>query len=404
MQAERPALLDQVAHHRLQFFFHGLRQVRARLEEVLEVGGREHQHFARAIVAQEVGTAVQLDAGGPLLEVVQFFLGLLGEQVVGDAHGQLVVVGQLLDHRVVIGEILVATAGINGAGQAQAVELTHELASGVDLILQRQLRPLGQRGVEDHRVRAGDQHAGRVTELIALDLATWRVRGALVVADGLERSAVEQCAVIQVQQEYRGVRRGLVDFFQGGHAFFGELEFVPATDYPHPLRGWRARGLVLEHAQGISHRRHPFPAQFEVVVQATADQVQVRVIEARDHRALLEVDDLRGGALVGHGLGVAAHGDEAAVLDGDGGRGGLFAVNGVQFAVEQNQVGGHGTSLRGCVSGTGLAGKRQCGPERASGTEHSAGGEELATGLVVAILGHGLLRLGAGRGTAKHAG
>ncbi|AFO48600.1 hypothetical protein T1E_2761 [Pseudomonas putida DOT-T1E] len=60
--------------------------------------------------------------------------------------------------------------------------------------------------------------------------------------------------------------------------------------------------------------------------------------------------------------------------------------------------------MRGCVSGTGLAGKRQCGPERASGTEHSAGGEELATGLVVAILGHGLLRLGAGRGTAKHAG
>ena len=75
MQAERPALLDQVAHHRLQLFFHGLRQVRARLEEVLEVGGGEHQHFASAVVAQEVGTAVQLDAGCPLPEVVQFFLG-----------------------------------------------------------------------------------------------------------------------------------------------------------------------------------------------------------------------------------------------------------------------------------------------------------------------------------------
>ncbi|MNO85063.1 hypothetical protein D3C76_764230 [compost metagenome] len=253
VQAERPALLDQVAHHRLQFFFHGLRQVRARLEEVLEVGGGEHQHFAGAVVAQEVGAAVQLDAGGPLLEVVQLFLGLLGEQVVGDAHGQLVVVGQLLDHGVVVGEVLVAATGVDGAGQAQPVELTHELASGVDLILQRQLRPLGQRGVEDHRVRAGDQHAGRVTELVALDLATRRVRRVLGVADGLERGAVEQRAVVQVQQEHRGVGRGLVDFFQGGHAFFGELELVPATDHAHPLRGRRARSLVLEHAQGIGH-------------------------------------------------------------------------------------------------------------------------------------------------------
>ena len=136
------------------------------------------------------------------------------------------------------------------------------------------------------------------------------------------------------------------------------------------------------------------PSAVPVVVQATADQVQVRVVQTGDHRALLEVDDLRGVAFVGHGLGVAAHGNEAAVLDGDGGRGGLLAVNSMQFAVEQNQVGGHGTSLACCVSGTGLAGERQCGPERAGGTEDGTGGEELATGLVVAILGHGLLRLG----------
>jgi hypothetical protein len=52
-----------------------LRQVRARFEEVLEVGGGEHQHLAGAVVAQEVGAAVQLDAGGPLLEVVSSSLG-----------------------------------------------------------------------------------------------------------------------------------------------------------------------------------------------------------------------------------------------------------------------------------------------------------------------------------------
>ncbi|AHZ80050.1 hypothetical protein DW66_5674 [Pseudomonas putida] len=62
--------------------------------------------------------------------------------------------------------------------------------------------------------------------------------------------------------------------------------------------------------------------------------------------------------------------------------------------------------MGGCVSGTGGTGKRQCGPERASGTEHGTGGEELATGLVVAVLGHGVLRLVRQRAgaTAEHAG
>ena len=131
-----------------------------------------------------------------------------------------------------------------------------------------------------------------------------------------------------------------------------------------------------------------------------------RVVQARDDSTLLEVDDLRGGAFVGHGVGVAADGDEAAVLDGHGGGGGLLTVNGVQFAVEQDEVGGHGASLGGCMGGTGGAGEGQCGPERASSTEHGAGGEELATALVVGVLGHGLLRLGAAAAsaTAEHAG
>ncbi|MNK42666.1 hypothetical protein D3C87_613570 [compost metagenome] len=54
VQTERPALLDQVAHHWLQLFFHGLRQIGARFEEVFEIGCREHQHFPGAVVAQEV--------------------------------------------------------------------------------------------------------------------------------------------------------------------------------------------------------------------------------------------------------------------------------------------------------------------------------------------------------------
>ncbi|MNI40594.1 hypothetical protein D3C73_948210 [compost metagenome] len=357
-------------------------------------------------MAQEVIALVQGHAAGPVLEVSQLFLGLLGEQVVGDTHGQLLVLGQLLDHLVIVRVVLETAASINGAGQAQAIEFTHELTCRVDLIFQRQLRPLGQGRVQDHGVGTRHQHAGRLAVGITHDLATRRVRRVLGVAGHAQGCTVEQCAVVQVQDEHRGVRRGLVEFGQGRHAFFGELEFVPATDHAHPLRGWRTRRLVLEHAQGIGHRRHTFPAQFKVVVQAAADQVQVRVVQARDNRALLQVDDLRGSTLMGHGLGVVAHGNEAAILDGDGGGRGLFTVDCMQLAVEQDQVGGHGTSLDGCVGGAGGAGEGQCGPERASGTEHGTGSEELATGLVVGVLGHLLLRLGAAvaGATAEHAG
>ncbi|MNI91788.1 hypothetical protein D3C73_1494990 [compost metagenome] len=71
----------------------------------------------------------------------------------------------------------------------------------------------------------------------------------------------------------------------------------------------------------------------------------MRVIEAGDHRAPVQVDDLRAGTLQGHGLGIAADHHEAPVLDRDGAGLGLLAVNRVQASVVQNEVGrgvGHG--------------------------------------------------------------
>ncbi|MNT40187.1 hypothetical protein D3C72_1764850 [compost metagenome] len=78
-----------------------------------------------------------------------------------------------------------------------------------------------------------------------------------------------------MQDKHRRVGGGLVQFVERGQALFGELEFVPATDHPYPLRRWRAVGLVLEQAQGIDQRGYAFPAQFEVVVETATDQVQV---------------------------------------------------------------------------------------------------------------------------------
>ena len=96
---------------------------------------------------------------------------------------------QLLDDLVVLGVVLEAAAGVDGAGDAQAVQLAHEVAGRVDLVLGRQLRPLGQRRVEDRRVGLGEQQAGRVALRVALDLAARRVGRVLGVADGAQRRA-----------------------------------------------------------------------------------------------------------------------------------------------------------------------------------------------------------------------
>jgi hypothetical protein len=76
---------------------HALGHVGPGLAEVLEVGGREDQHLARAVVAEVVVALLVLDRAGPAQEVVLLLLGLLREQVVGQADGQLSGVGQLLD-------------------------------------------------------------------------------------------------------------------------------------------------------------------------------------------------------------------------------------------------------------------------------------------------------------------
>ena len=61
------------------------------------------------------------------------------------------------DDFVVLRIVLEAAAGIDHAGDAEAVQLAHELARRVDLLLEGQLRPFGERRVEDERVRPRDQ-------------------------------------------------------------------------------------------------------------------------------------------------------------------------------------------------------------------------------------------------------
>lgn len=121
MQAPGPAVLRQHAHHFLQLAFHFRRHVRPLDAEVLEIGGREHQHLAGAVVTEVVRALLVLHAGGPVEEVLLLLLWLLREQVVGQPHGHLIVVGQPLDDGIVVGIVLEAAAGVDHAGHAQTV-------------------------------------------------------------------------------------------------------------------------------------------------------------------------------------------------------------------------------------------------------------------------------------------
>ena len=71
----------------------------------------------------------------------------------------------------------------------------------------------------------------------------------------------------------------------------------------------------------------------------------MRVIEAGDHGAALEVDDLGAAATQGHGLAIGADGNKASLADGDGGCPWIFTVHGVELAIEQNQIGVHRVSF-----------------------------------------------------------
>ena len=142
VQPPGPAILREDADHRLELALHLGRHVRPRLPEVLEVGGGEDQHLAGAVVPEIVVALLILGRLGPVQEIVLLAFRLLREEVVGQADGELVLVGELANDRVVVGIVLKAAAGVDRAGHAEPVQLAHEVARRIDLVVERQLRPL----------------------------------------------------------------------------------------------------------------------------------------------------------------------------------------------------------------------------------------------------------------------
>ena len=171
VQAKRPAILHEMANHRLQFTFHHGQHVRARHEKVFEVRSGKHQHFSRAVDAIEVIPVAGLCHFGPVLKVGEFLLRLLRKEVVSESNRQLAIAVQFVHNAVVVGIVLKSATRIDGAGDAEAVEFTKEEPRGVDLVFARKLWSLGQRGVQDVGIGVGDQQPCRISMTVALNLA-----------------------------------------------------------------------------------------------------------------------------------------------------------------------------------------------------------------------------------------
>ena len=89
VQAPGPPIGGQNAHHLLELALHLRRHVGTRLAEVLEIGSREDEHLTATIVSKIVVTLLVFRRAGPVQEVLLFTLWLLGEEVVGEADGEL---------------------------------------------------------------------------------------------------------------------------------------------------------------------------------------------------------------------------------------------------------------------------------------------------------------------------
>src|SRR5258708_36533932 len=111
------------------------------LQEILKIGRRKNQHFTSTIVAEVIVTLPRFEHAGPAFEIRKFALGLLREEVVCDPDRELAVLMKLFDHLIVFRIVLESTAGIDNAGDSEALYLAHKVAAAVHLIPTPHVRP-----------------------------------------------------------------------------------------------------------------------------------------------------------------------------------------------------------------------------------------------------------------------
>ena len=323
----------------LELAFHLRRHVRTSDPEVLEVGRRKHQHLAGAVVPEIIVALLVLRGLRPVEEVLLLALGLLGEEVIGQPYRQEALFVQLLDNGVVFRIILESSAGVDGTGDAQPVQLAHEMTGRIDLIIEGKLRSLGKGRVENVGVRFRQQQARRIAIGVSHDLAARRFRRILRIANRTKGGAVQYGPIIEVQQEDRRVGRDGIEFVDRRQPLLRELVFGESADHPHPLRRRRDGDLPLQHVHRVGQRAHPVPAELHVEVEPAADDVKVIVDQPRQDAAPFQIDDLgrRPGQL--HDLAVVADRGEDAILDGDRACGRVGTVERGEEATVEDSIG-----------------------------------------------------------------
>lgn len=113
MDVEWLVFFDQQFYYVVQFGFQFCWQFWVWFVEQFEVGGGEYQYFVCVVVVQQVIVLVWLQDFVLVMEVIYFFVFVLGEQVVGDVYCQLIIVMQLFDDLVVFGVVLEVIVGVD---------------------------------------------------------------------------------------------------------------------------------------------------------------------------------------------------------------------------------------------------------------------------------------------------
>ena len=111
----------------VRLLFHDRRLGQRILGEVGDIAGRPHDIFAGRAKAEIIVALEQLRLREPSFVVFNLAPRPLRHQGIADAQGQRFVGGKLGDGLVVLGIILTATAGVDQAGDAEPVELTHHV-------------------------------------------------------------------------------------------------------------------------------------------------------------------------------------------------------------------------------------------------------------------------------------
>src|SRR4029077_17556693 len=130
----------------------------------------------------------------------------------------------------------------------------------------------------------------------------------------------------------------LIQLLQSWHPAFGELELRPPAHHADPLPGRRSLRLLFQHPQTVSERGNAIPAKFQVVIEPAADQVRMRVVEARDHHSLAKVPQLGVFSAKSHHVAIGSHRSKLAISNGDRLSDRTAVVLGSNLTVEQNQI------------------------------------------------------------------